>query len=95
MASASALPDSTRVSPGCSRVLSCTDATLPLLRRAFSGFSGPERRQMGEKVKRLKSAGAGPGAETKPDVTGGHIDLERARRVLPVLAEILGVPYAG
>lgn len=69
--------------------------TLPLLRRAFSGFSGPERRQMGEKVKRLKSAGAGPGAETKPDANGGHIDLERARRVLPVLAEILGVPYAG
>ena len=27
---------------------------LPLLRRAFADFTGPERRQMGEKVKHLR-----------------------------------------
>jgi hypothetical protein len=68
--------------------------TLPLLRRAFSGFSGPERRQMGEKVKRLRSAGAA-GAAAKTDTGADNLDVERARRVLPVLAQILGVPYAG
>lgn len=60
---------------------------LPLLRRAFSGFSGPERRSMGEKVRHLHST---PG-------TGGfraveaEIDHQRAGGVLPVLAQILGV----
>ena len=29
-------------------------AMLPLVRRAFSGFQPPERRAMGEKVKKLK-----------------------------------------
>jgi hypothetical protein len=68
--------------------------TLPLLRRAFSGFSGPERRQMGDKVKRLRT-GAG-GAESGAKTAGAEeIDLERARRALPVLAEILGVQHAG
>jgi hypothetical protein len=68
--------------------------TLPLLRRAFSGFSAPERRQMGEKVKRLRAgaAGASPGGKVG---AADDIDVERARRVLPVLAEILGVPYGG
>jgi hypothetical protein len=65
-------------------------ATLPLLRRSFSGFQEPERRAMGEKVKRLRGdalSGEEPvEAETVP------IDRERARRVLPVLAHILGGP---
>jgi hypothetical protein len=59
--------------------------TLPLLRRAFSEFQGPERRKMGEKVKHL---GRAPSAAARP-VTA-EVDLGRAARVLPVLAQILG-----
>lgn len=62
---------------------------LPLLRRAFSSFSGPERRSMGEKVRHLHSAqGSGGTRSASPD-----IDHERAGRVLPVLAQVLGVKY--
>lgn len=69
---------------------------LPLLRRAFSSFTGPERRNMGEKVRHLR-------AMPLPGVAGtaGHgsssfdIDSERAKSVLPVLAEILGVKFNG
>ena len=65
---------------------------LPLLRRAFSDFTGPERRQMGEKVRRLKPGGDAPGPTQKPQSTSTEsTDLERGRRVLPVLAHILGV----
>ena len=64
---------------------------LPLLRRAFSGFSGPERRMMGEKARDLHQA---PG-------TGGfdahnlEIDQQRAATVLPILAQVLGVKSYG
>jgi hypothetical protein len=64
---------------------------LPLLRRAFSGFSGPERRSMGEKVRQLHSA---PGASASSSTTA-EIDTERADSVLPVLAQILGVKLNG
>lgn len=59
---------------------------LPLLRRSFTRFSGPERRQMGERAKRpghAASASAGPGW-----------DGARAARVLPLLACLLGVESA-
>jgi hypothetical protein len=60
---------------------------LPLLRRAFSGFSGPERRMMGEKARQLHHA---PGADGfGPE--SAEIDHQRAGRVLPVLAQVLGV----
>jgi hypothetical protein len=62
--------------------------TLPLLRRAFSQFQGPERRAMGEKVKRLHRGGQAADAEF--DGLAG-LDRARADRVLPVLAAILGV----
>lgn len=60
---------------------------LPLLRRAFSDFSGSERRMMGEKARHLhREPGAGGfGPES------AEIDLQRAGRVLPVLAQVLGV----
>jgi Family of unknown function (DUF5682) len=64
---------------------------LPLLRRAFSGFSAPERRSMGEKVRFLNSA---PGAGSSRPATAA-IDSERASNVLPVLAQILGVKFNG
>ncbi|HEY1784446.1 MAG TPA: DUF5682 family protein, partial [Pirellulales bacterium] len=63
---------------------------LPLVRRAFADFSSPERRTMGEKVKHLKPTGGAP-TGSRPTAEGPPIDAERAARVLPVLAKILGV----
>jgi hypothetical protein len=58
---------------------------LPLLRRTFGSFSAPERRQLGE---RAQHAG---GIHRAPALAAAQmIDLGRARRVLPVLATILG-----
>jgi hypothetical protein len=65
-------------------------ALLPLLRRAFTDFEAPARRAMGEKVKHLHQSAATP-AESAG--ASGAVDDERARRVLPVLARILGVSY--
>jgi hypothetical protein len=73
--------------------------TLPLLRRAFSGFQPPERRAMGEKVKRLRATevpihpdavAVGKHGVSTGSPVDGRIDRERARQVLPVLAQILG-----
>ncbi|HXR64965.1 MAG TPA: DUF5682 family protein, partial [Ktedonobacteraceae bacterium] len=58
---------------------------LPLLRRAFSGFSGPERRMMGEKARYLHRE---PGTDGFA-ASSAEIDHERAARVLPVLSSIL------
>jgi hypothetical protein len=63
---------------------------LPLVRRAFADFTGPERRQMGAKVKHL-GAGAADRVVAKPSSTEStDVDPERASRVLPILAHILG-----
>jgi hypothetical protein len=56
---------------------------LPLLRRTFAEYSGPERRAIGERVRRL-SGGAG---ET---VAEQDIDAERGTLVLPTLRLLLG-----
>lgn len=56
---------------------------LPLLRRAFAGFTQAERRQMGSKVKHLDAAAA-------PVQRSLELDHHRAQRVLPTLAIILG-----
>ena len=71
-------------------------ALLPLLRRAFSGFQAPERRKMGEKVKRLRSIypARTPG-RLAPAADHSDINQERADLVLPVLAKILGVKLDG
>jgi hypothetical protein len=58
---------------------------LPILRRAFSQFPAPERRQMGERVKRGSPAAASQQATS-------NLDLARAEAVLPILKQILGVP---
>ena len=63
---------------------------LPLLRRTFATFHAPERRQMGERAARgpaqiVGSAHAGASEEFDP---------ERAARVLPLLAQILGLEMA-
>lgn len=67
---------------------------LPLLRRAFSGFEPPERRAMGEKVKHLRQLSmTGKSASAEGDKASEKINEERAKRVLPVLAHVLGVHY--
>lgn len=60
-------------------------ALLPLLRRTFSTFSAPERRKMGERVKR------GESRPTAPEEGAGDFDSDRAAAVLPLVAQLLGV----
>jgi hypothetical protein len=64
--------------------------TVPLVRRAFSAFQGPELRAMGEKVKRFGREGP----ETRTTEADEEIDVQRADRVLPVLAHLLGTRHA-
>jgi len=64
-------------------------AVLPLVRRAFSAFAPPERRAMGDKVKRLANGAAPNTGESADDLAG--LDRTRADRVLPILAQLLGV----
>ncbi|MBL8823307.1 MAG: hypothetical protein JNJ77_12015 [Planctomycetia bacterium] len=70
-------------------LMGLNDATfqeqLPLLRRAFADFTGPERRSMGEKVRHLGSEPTAPA----PQTSAQQLDLERARLVLPILKKIL------
>jgi hypothetical protein len=58
---------------------------LPLLRRTFSTFEAPERRQMGERAKR------GQARPTPAGTAAGDIDPARAEKVLPLLCRILGL----
>jgi hypothetical protein len=59
---------------------------LPLLRRTFSTFSAPERSQIGALARR----GAGGRSSA---VTGTTLDEDRARTVLPLVAQLLGLEY--
>jgi len=63
---------------------------LPLVRRAFADFTGPERRQMGAKVRHLAPGTGEDRARSGSATDSVDIDHERASRVLPVLAHILG-----
>ncbi len=67
-------------------------ALLPLLRRSFSDFQPPERRQMGEKVKKLRSArranaerrwrhGADQPGARRPCLAGAGADTWRERHM--------------
>jgi hypothetical protein len=57
---------------------------LPVLRRTFSTFEAPERRQMGERVKN--------GVAALPAVAAvSDLDEQRAALALPLLAQILGL----
>ncbi len=62
---------------------------LPLLRRTFSTFASPERRQMGELARR-----GGTGAQPHHTAQEENIDETRANRLLPTLAALLGSPLA-
>jgi hypothetical protein len=61
---------------------------LPLLRRTFSSFASPERRSIGESIRR--SGGELGHAPAEP---GGVVDFDhdRADAVLPLLARLLGI----
>ncbi len=58
---------------------------VPLLRRTFSHYSAPERRQLGERVKQDHAASRTPTAADR------DIQVERANLVLPTLARLLGI----
>jgi hypothetical protein len=71
-------------------------ALLPLLRRAFSDFEPAERRSMGEKVKQLRtSLPAGMSVAGGQEAQSTRYNKERANKILPVLAHLLGVTYDG
>lgn len=59
-------------------------AILPLLRRTFSTFEAPERRNIGEKAR----AGGGSVARA---VSVGDVDAARGELVLPLLRQMLGL----
>lgn len=61
---------------------------LPLLRRTFSTFAAPERSQIGALARR--DAG---GSATRSSITSTTLDEDRARKVLPLVAQILGLEY--
>jgi hypothetical protein len=60
------------------------DELLPVLRRTFATFAAPDRRALGTHLRRLEE-GTGAAATGADD-----LDTERAARVLPRLAELLG-----
>ncbi|HVE16521.1 MAG TPA: DUF5682 family protein, partial [Chthoniobacterales bacterium] len=57
---------------------------LPLLRRTFSTFAAPERRQMGERARQ------GTGAVFMAALPEEDIDEDRANKLLPTFALLLG-----
>jgi hypothetical protein len=59
---------------------------LPLLRRTFSSFTAPERRSIGERVRRGPVAASADGSQSSPD-----FDMARADAVLPLVARLLGL----
>lgn len=60
------------------------EALLPLLRRTFSSFEDPERRQIGRIIS---------GRVNKDREQATQIDEERANAMLPILAELLGINF--
>jgi hypothetical protein len=59
---------------------------LPLLRRTFAGFSSPERKKLGEKVKT-----GGSGTTITKRVAESDIHAERAKQGIPVVMQLLGI----
>jgi hypothetical protein len=58
---------------------------LPLLRRTFAEFTGPERRSIGERVRQLDTGGPAEAASSDDAV-----DVTRAELVRPTIALLLG-----
>jgi hypothetical protein len=62
-------------------------AILPLLRRTFSTFEAPERRNIGQKAK----AGIGAGSSIAISRSSDDLNHDRAALVLPLLRQMLGL----
>ncbi|HKK78577.1 MAG TPA: DUF5682 family protein [Phaeodactylibacter sp.] len=62
-------------------------STLPIIRRAFTDFSGPER----EKMMRQVRFGAGKSALHDTTRPATAFDQQRARKVLPTVKRLLGM----
>jgi hypothetical protein len=60
-------------------------ATLPLLRRTFASFRTAERRQLGTRV------ASGGSSATNPGLRNTGFDEQRAKKSLPLLAQLLGL----
>ncbi|WP_116248133.1 DUF5682 family protein [Nocardiopsis sp. FIRDI 009] len=65
-------------------------SVLPLLRRTFGAFDGPERREIGEAAARI-----GGGGERIPTADRRPVDAERAAPALAAVAAILGNGRSG
>lgn len=63
------------------------DTILPLLRRTFSTFDPPERRQLGQRVATLDRRGD----QTADEADAPTLDLDRAASALATVALLLGV----
>ncbi len=59
---------------------------LPLLRRTFSNFPAPERRQMGERVRLGSQLSARA-------MVNDRFNCDRANQSLPLVAQLLGIPF--
>ena len=64
---------------------------LPMLRRTFTGFSAPERRQLAERARR----GSAAGVSFREPVRVSVWNEERAARPVPLLRKILGLAGSG
>ena len=62
-------------------------AILPLLRRTFSTFEAPERRNIGQKAK----AGIGAGSSISVARSNDGLNHDRAALVLPLIRQMLGL----
>lgn len=71
-------------------------AILPLVRRTFALLASAERRQLGERARKHGgTASSGPpGSQDGAESPGFTWDPDRARRVVPVLRQIFGLPAA-
>ena len=63
---------------------------LPVLRRTFSEFTSAERRKLGEKARRMDSAGTSPAVGTSV-MENECLNREEAKKVIPVIRQLLGL----
>lgn len=63
-------------------------AVLPLLRRTFSTFPAPERRQMGEQV---RQGGRSHSTNVTTPTSSENFDRDRADQVVVIVAQLLGI----
>ena len=63
---------------------------LLVLRRTFSEFTSAERRKLGEKARRMDSAGTSPAVGTSV-MENECLNREEAKKVIPVIRQLLGL----